>query len=84
MDLWDLSNMGWVLSNMGWLGFVKYGRRICHIWGARRVGIGSLGFVKYGGGICLFDVPVRDIYISRTGTSKRQIPRGFVTYGEKH
>ena len=76
------------------LGFVIYGGGVCQYWQipptcdkpqASSVGSQiSLGFVIYGGGICLFDVPVRDIYISRTGTSKRQIPRGFVTYGEKH
>ena len=48
------------------LGFVKYGLgrglsdmggRICHIWGATRVGIGTLGFVKYGLGFVKYGAP---------------------------
>ena len=57
--------------------------------------IKQLGFVIYGGGICLFDATVRDINISCTVASNRQIPLGFslmgrsikqfgfVIYGEK-
>ena len=69
----DLSQMGgtegrnwffgicqiWVGFCQIWVGsgFVKYGRRICHIWGARRVGIGTLGFVKYGLGFVKYGAP---------------------------
>ena len=56
----------WVRS-----GFVKYGRRICHIWGARRVGIGSLEFVKYGLGFVKYGL----------GRGLSNMGAGFVTYG---
>ena len=81
------------------LGFVIYGEKICHLWGVspywqipptcdkpQSSSVGSqssLGFVIYGGGICLLYASVMNIYLFIRVAYKRQIPWGFVNYGEK-